>query len=264
MKNHLKVLFVVSLVFIFSCRSSKDLIYLNDAANAEIIKSLPVQNTEHILKNGDILYISIKSINPEVNTLFNPESNMESTTGGAGFQKFTTPSGAYLYGFEIDQDGNLKLPMFGKIKVSGIPTSQAESVVQKRADELLNDAIVKVKLLNFKVTVLGEVRSPGDYYNYNNSMTVIEALAMASGNTDYASIKRVMVLRSLPEGSKTFLLDLNSKEIYSSEAFYLQPNDYIIVQPDKYKYFQLNSQIISISFSSLSILLVTLGLLLRL
>jgi polysaccharide export outer membrane protein len=203
MKNYLRVLFIVSLVFTLSCRSSKDLIYLNDAANAEIIKSLPNQTTEHILKNGDILYVSIKSMNPEVNTLFNPESNMETTNGGAGFQKFTTPSGAYLYGFEIDQDGNLKLPMFGKIKVSGIPTSQVESVVQKRADELLNDAIVKVKLLNFKVTVLGEVRSPGDYYNYNNSMTVIEALALASGNTDFASIKRVMVLRSLPEGSKS-------------------------------------------------------------
>ena len=86
--------------------------------------------------------------------------------------------------------------MLGKINLLGTPISQVESVVQKKADEYLNDAIVKVKLLNFKVTVTGEVRSPGTYYNYNNSITVIEAIALANGNTDFASIKKVMVVRS--------------------------------------------------------------------
>jgi len=244
----------------FSCRSSKDLIFFKDAANNEIIQGSPV---EYILKSGDILYVSIKSMNPEVNTLFNPESNMETGTG-QGFMKFTTPSGAYLYGFEVDVDGNLKLPMLGKIKVSGVPISQIESVVQKKADEFLNDAIVKVKLLNYKVTVLGEVRMPGTYYNYNNTITVIQALAMASGNTDYASIKKVMVVRPSADGNKSYLLDLGSKDIYSSEAFYLQPNDYVIVQPGKNKNFQLNGQAISIFFSSVSMLILTLSFLLKL
>ena len=240
----------------FSCRSSKDLIYLNNAENNEIIKGL---QTEYILKTGDILYVSIKSMNPEVNTLFNPESNMEVSSGSYGFQKFTSPSGAYLYGFEIDNDGNLKLPMLGKINVIGTPISQVESIVQKKADEFLNDAIVKVKLLNFKVTVTGEVRNPGTYYNYNNSISVIEAIALASGNTDFASIKTVMVIRTLPGGNKSYILDLSSKKTYLSEAFYLQPNDYVIVRPDKYKNFQLNSQAYSLIFSSMSILLAVLG-----
>lgn len=250
---------ILSTIFI-SCRNSKELIYLNDAANNEMLKGI---TQEYILKSGDILYVSIKSMNPEVNTLFNPESNMEVGGSGLGFQKYTSPSGAYLYGFEIDNEGNVKLPMLGKIQLLGTPISQVEAIVQKRADEFLNDAIVKVKLLNYKMTVMGEVRNPGTYYNYNNSITVIEAISLANGNTDFASIKNVMVIRKFPEGNKAFMLDLSSKRIYLSEAFYLQPNDYVIVQPDKYKNFQLNSQAYSLVFSSLSILLAVLGFVLK-
>lgn len=254
--HSLFIIVLVSLSTLFSCRSSKELIYLKDAANNEIIHGIP---TEYILKTGDILYISIKSISPEVNVLFNPESGMEVGASGMGYQKYTTPSGAYLYGYELDAEGYINLPMLGKIKINGQTLPQAESLVQKRADEYLKDAIVKVKLLNFKITVAGEVRSPGDYYNYNNSISVMEALAMAGGNSDFATIKNVMIVRPVPEGEKTYYLDLSSKKVYLSEAFYLQPNDYVFVQPDKYKNFQLNSQAYSLFFSSLSLLLAVLG-----
>jgi polysaccharide export outer membrane protein len=263
MQNYLKLLFFLLVLSLVSCRSSQELIYLKDAAHNDLISRLSVQATEHILKACDILYVSIKSINPEVNTLYNPESNMEVSSGGQGYMKYTTPSGAYLYGFEIGPDGFIKLPMLGKILVAEVPLSGVEAIVQKKADEFLNDAIVKVKLLNFKITVSGEVRSPGVYYNYNNNMTVIEAMAMANGNTDFASIKNVMVVRPFPEGSKTYLLDLSSKSSYQSEAFYLHPNDYIIVQPDKYKNFQLNSQAYSLLFSSVSVLIAVLGFVLK-
>lgn len=259
MKNYQMLLLILLLGVLFSCRSSKELIYLKDAANNETIKGLP---TEYVLKTGDILYVSIKSMNPEVNLIFNPESNMEVNTG-QGYQRYTTPSGAYLYGYEVDTNGDIKLPMLGKINVSGILISDVESLVQKKADEYLNDAIVKVKLLNFKITVLGEIRNPNTYYNYNNSITVLEAIAMANGNTDFASIKKVMVVRPIAEGRKTFMLDLSSKSMYSSEAYYLQPNDYVIVQPDKYKNFQLNSQAYSLIFSSISIMLAVLGFVVR-
>lgn len=260
MKKLFSLPLIILLISLFSCKSSKDLIYLKDAGNNEFIKGLP---TEYTLKPGDILYVSIKTSNPEVNALYNPESGMEggttSSMGGYGYQKYSSPSGAYLYGFEIDNDGNIDLPMLGKIKVSGVNLTQVESVVQKRADIWLKDAIVKVKILNYKVTVTGEVRNPGVYYNYNNSMTVIEAIAMANGNTDFAAISKVMVVRPIPDGEKTYLLDLSSKKAYLSEAFYLQPNDYVIVRPDKYKNLQLNSQAYSLMLSSLSVLIAVLG-----
>jgi len=257
MKNSIIFFLIIFLTGLLSCRSSKDLIYLKDAANFETIKDL---STAYILKTGDILYVSIKSISPEVNTLFNPESGMEAgSSSGLAYQKYTTPSGAYLYGFELDANGNITLPMIGKVNVIGVSVNQAESIVQKKADEFLKEAIVKVKLLNFKVAVAGEVKNPGVYYNYNNSINVLEVLALANGNTDFATIKKVMVVRSIPEGKKTFMLDLSTKKAYQSEGFYLQPDDYVMVQPDKYKNFQLNSQAYSLVLSSLSVLIAVLG-----
>lgn len=256
MKNFINFVFVIFLTVLFSCRSSKELIFFKDATKDKIIHGMPA---EYTLKSGDILYVSIKSINPEVNVLFNPESNMEAGSMGQGYNKYTTPSGAYLYGFELDAYGNINLPMLGKILVLGETLTQAQLVVQKKADEFLKDAIVKVKLLNFKFTIAGEVKIPGVYYNYNNSINLMEALAMAHGNTDFASIKKVMVIRPTPQGEKTYLLDLSTKMAYLSEAFYLQPNDFVIVQPDKYKNFQLNSQAYSLVLSSLSVLIAVLG-----
>jgi polysaccharide export outer membrane protein len=256
MKNYLKILLILSVVVFTSCRNVKDLTLIRDVENGEIIKSIPSPNLDHNLQIGDILYISIKSTNPEVNMLFNPESNMEANSYGS-YQKWDSPSGAYLYGNEIDKDGNITLPMLGKIALFGIPVSQVESVIQKKADEYLKDAIVKVKLLNFKITVVGEVSRPGVYYNYNNSITVVQALAMANGGTDYSSIKKVVVVRPVPEGNKSYLLDLRSKDIYLSEAFYLQPNDYVVVQPDKNKNIQLNAALYSMVISSLSLMLLT-------
>ena len=256
MKNHsLLLLLFATILALYSCRSSKELIYLRDSANNDVNHGLP---PEYVLKSGDILYVSIKSINPEVNAIYNPESNAQ----GGGYQdymKYSTPSGAYLYGYEIDSDGNIKLPMLGKLKVAGVNLSQVEAAVQKKADEYLNDAVVKVKLLNFKISISGEVKNPGVYYNYNNAISILEAIAMANGNTDFASIKRVMVIRLVPEGKKTYMLDLSSKKAYLSDAFYLQPDDYIIIQPDRYKNFQLNSQAYSMVLSSLSVMIAVLG-----
>jgi polysaccharide biosynthesis/export protein len=248
----------IILLSLVSCRSSKELIYLNDLADGQKAERLTEKATEHLIKPGDILYVTVKSINPEVNAVFNPEEG-SSGQSSMSYQKFTNPSGAYLYGFEVKPDGQLFLPILGNIQVAGLPQQKIEELVQQKADIYLKDAIVKVKLLNFKVTVLGEVRVPGVYYNYNNTFTVLEALAMANGNTDYASIKKVMVVRPAPDGNTSYLLDLSSKDIYLSEAFYLHPNDYVFVQPDKHKNIQLNSQVFSMTVSSISMLIAILA-----
>ncbi|MGV8093758.1 MAG: polysaccharide biosynthesis/export family protein [Mangrovibacterium sp.] len=255
--------FVILFLLVYGCRSSEELIYLKDVSQEEWMKGLPEDQTAYVVKAGDILYVSIKSMNPEVNTLFNPEEGMQAQSGAYGYQKYTTPQGAYLYGFEVDPNGNLNLPVLGSIPVKGHLQEEIQKIVQERADLYLKDATVKVKLLNYKVTVLGEVRSPGVYYNYNNDFTVLEAIAMANGNTDYATIKRVMVMRPEGGGKRTYMLDLSSKEIFQSQAFYLHPNDYVFVEPDKHKNFQMNSQAISVFFSSLSMMLAVIGLIIR-
>lgn len=248
----------ITTISLFSCRSSKELIYMTDVANNQLINALADTAIEYLIKPGDILYVSIKSMNAEVNALFNPEANME-VTNSASHQKFTTPQGAYLYGFEVNEKGNLTLPMLGDIPVAGNVHSDIEKIVQKQADKFLIEAIVKVKLLNYKVTIIGEVKSPGVYYNYNNNFTVLEALAMANGNTDYANIKNVKVIRPQPNGQNAMVLDLSSGEAWLNKGFYLHPNDYVFVEPDKHKNFQLNSLAYSMVISSVSLLLAVIG-----
>lgn len=258
-----KVLFIFLLAtLLVSCRSSKDLIYLNDMVDARKTQRLAETDTEHLIKPGDVLYISVKSINPEVNAIFNPEDGTGAQSSYS-YQKYTTPQGAYLYGFEVKPSGEVSMPVMGKIMVAGMNQQKIEELIQQKADIYLKDAVVKVKLLNFKVTVLGEVRVPGVYYNYNNTFTVLEALAMANGNTDFASIKKVMVVRPGVDGNTSYMLDLSSKNIYLNEAFYLHPNDYVFVQPDKHKNLQLNSQAYSLVLSSVSLMLAVLGFVIR-
>ncbi len=251
------IITIILSIFLFSCRSSRELIYMNNLNDNEILSTLNDSLTEYIIKAGDILYVSIKSMNADVNALFDPE--MSGSQSYNSTLKFSSPQGAYLYGFEVDDAGTINLPMLGKVKVAGNNQKKAELIVLEKAMNYLNDAVVKVKLLNYKVTVLGEVNSPGVYYNYNKGFTLFEAIAMANGNTDFANIRNVVVLRRQPEGIKTIKLDLSSKEIWSSEAFYLYPNDYIFVEPDKYKNFKLNSQAYSLFFSSVSIILALIG-----
>lgn len=255
-------LFFILLFALASCRSSQELIFLADMADAETTARLAEMNTQHLIKPGDVLYISIRSIDPVLNAAFNPEEGGVAQSGQS-YQKFTTPQGAYLYGFEVNANGDLSMPILGKIQVTGLPQQKIEALVQQKADIYLKDALVKVKLLNYKVTVLGEVRSPGVYYNYNNTFTVLEALAMANGNTDFATIKKIMVVRPGIDGNTSYTIDLSSKNMYLSEAFYLRPNDYIFVQPDKHKNLQLNSQAYSMLLSSVSLMLAVLGFVLR-
>lgn len=257
-----RLLIAVLILCLVSCRSSKELIFLSDMADAQKTERLSENITQHLIKPGDVLYISIKSINPEVNLVFNPDEGI-GAQAGYSYQKFTSPEGAYLYGFEVKSTGEVSLPVMGKIHVAGLPQQQIEELIQQKADIYLKDSQVKVKLLNFKVTVLGEVRVPGVYYNYNNTFTVLEAQAMANGNTDFATIKKVMVVRPGIDGNTSYLLDLSSKDIYLHEAFYLHPNDYVFVQPDKHKNLQLNSQAYSMVLSSISMLLAVLAFAIR-
>ncbi len=255
MRNIIKPLFfiLITIFMLSSCESSKQMIIMRDMQVGKIIHQLPLKETEHILKTGDLLYVNIQTMNPELNILLNPQSGAGSVNNTV--QQYGNPTSAYLNGYEIDSAGYIDLPVLGKVKVGGIPLPQVQAVVQKRADKFLKNPVVNVKMLNFKVTVLGEVNRQGVYYNSENSLTILQAIALAGGSTNTSSIRNVIVIRSFPDGDKAYKLNLLSSKSYNSPGFYLQPNDYVIVHPNKNKNLQLNSQAFSLFFSSISILI---------
>jgi len=259
MNKQLLFIFLVSVLLMTSCKTSKDMICLSNTDDLEVLEGIPGRVSEYIIKSNDNLYVDIQSMSPEVNAMFNPTKGV-GTTGGTS-QNYGQPSSQYLNGFHVHLSGNVNLPIIGKIALAGKSLKQAREIIQLKADEYIKDATVKVKLLSFKITVLGEVKNPGVYYNYNNQMTVLDGIGMASGVTDYGRIQKVLVLRPSNKGSKTFRLDLSNKRFLASEAFFLQPNDVVYVEPDKYKNVKLNSPIYSLFLSTLSTLILVLNIL---
>lgn len=251
---YLSVLLV--LLGLGACKTTKDLVYLRDVEGNEVQVSDTMVVPEYKIKTNDNLYVTIQSLDPEVNQLFMPSQGMNSTGGTQ--QMFGTQSAQYLNGYLVNNAGKITLPILGDVGVAGLTAGEAQGVIQKKSNEYLKNATVKVKLLSYKVTVMGEVKNPGVYYNYNNSLTVLEAVSMANGITDYARINKVLVLRNTAKGSTTYRLDLSSKKLLSSKAFFLQPNDVVYVEPDKYKNVKLNSPLYALMLSSITTLIVLL------
>ncbi len=248
---------IIILFSLFSCKSKKDLIYLQNTSNQEEIAIQAASINNYQIKINDNLFIDIQTLDPEVSKLFNPTKSLGASGGTA--QNFGTSSSQMLNGFEVDIRGDITLPIIGKVKVENLTLDQAQQSLQQKANEYLKDAIVKVKLLSFKYTVLGEVNRPGVYYNYNNLFTVLDAVSEASGETDYSRIKKIKVVRNFNNKGKIYDLDLTQKDFFTSEAYYIQPNDVIYIEADNSKALKINLPLYTMVFSSISTIVLLLN-----
>jgi polysaccharide export outer membrane protein len=161
-------------------------------------------------------------------------------------------SGGYIYGYDVNSEGNIVLPVVGPIKVEGLTLEETRKLLQESADKVFKNSTVECKLLSFKFTVIGEVKIPGTYINYNNYLTILEAIGRAGGVGDYGNRSNVLVVRPVDKGTKTFRLNLQDKNILSSQAYFLLPNDVVIVEPLKQKIFNMNLPTISFIFSAVT------------
>jgi polysaccharide biosynthesis/export protein len=244
-----KWLFLFLIVVLFSsCRSNKDLSYLRDAQNRAIANS-PGTNEEYRLQINDNLYVSVISPNIEMNDLYNPAVVGNQRSINNVWQNI---QGQLVSGYMVEADGTITLPAIGRIPVVGLTIREAENKVKAKAQEYLKDVTAKVRLLNYKVTVIGEVNAPGVYYNYNYEYTVFDALSSAGGITNSAKLDKVLVLRRTKSGSQTYTLNMNSQSALSSPAYFLEPNDVVVVQPSRYKNVQLRLPIYTAAISTVT------------
>jgi polysaccharide export outer membrane protein len=219
------------------------------------INKIAVKPPEYKIKPDDNIYIDIQTMNPEADLMFAPTKS-----GAYGTQaNYGDLTGQYLNGYQVNNHGMIDLPVIGEVHVADKTEEEARSIIQERVAEYYKGTTIKLKILTYKISVLGEVRNPGVYHNYNKYITVLEAISMANGLSDYASVRNVLVIRATPSGDKSYRLDLTRKEVLSSEAYYLLPNDVVYIEPDKYKNFGLNSTVYSMALSAIttSILILT-------
>jgi polysaccharide export outer membrane protein len=251
MKYPPSILLLASLIMV-SCTSQQKLAYLNNLPEAAGEQYFPMSIPDYLIQPRDILYITIKAMTPD-GTIQDFLSSIR--TGTSTYA--SSEAGQYLYGYDVNSDGDIIVPVLGTLKVGGVNLDEARKIVQEAADRQFNNATVECKLLSFKFTVIGEVRAPGTYVNYNNYLTVLEAVGRAGGVGDYGRRDKLMVVRPVAGGTKTFALNLQDKAILSSEAYFLLPNDVVIVEPEPKKIFNLNFPTFSAILATATSLLTT-------
>lgn len=198
----------------------------------------------YLLQAGDVLSIKVQSVQPALSDIFNIQGPQTIATGDPGV--------LYLTGYSVDDTGNITLPTIGQVKVQGLSVEQAQTLVRQKVGAYVRDANVLVKLLSFKVTVLGEVRQPGRYYIYNPQATVLEALGLAGDLTEFGNRQNIKLIRQTPKGSEVVLLDLTDPNILKSPYYYLLPNDALYVEPQKARTARGNANNLGIVFAGIS------------
>lgn len=261
MNNKISVLILVvgTIAGISSCRSPREFTYLQDVSKDQHITGVSNDLKEYTIKPYDNLYVSIKTLNPEVNQLFEGSTSVSGLAAGTE-QMYGSNVSQYINGYQVDPLGTISLPILGTVEVEGLNLKQVKEKIQKKSLEFLKEPEIKVKLLSFKVNVSGEVRNPGVYYSYNEKLTILEAIGMAYGVTENAKVKKVTVIRQTEKGSDTYNIDLSSKTLYASNAYYLQPNDMVYVRPGRNKKLELNTTSYSLFLSTVTTILLAINL----
>ena len=223
-------IFSVCTVMVFSsCVNSRKVTYFNDVPTSEY--RAVIGDLEPILKENDILSISVSSLNPSATEMFNV-SNVAITQSSTAMGTTLQQSG-YL----IDQEGYIRFPFLGKIKAAGLTKKALREEITSRLvnQKFLIEPIVDVRYLNYKVSVLGEVGNPSVLTIPNEKVTLLEALSLAGDATIYAQRDNVLLIREENGVKELTRIDLTSDEIFTSPNYYLKSNDIIYVQPNKSK-----------------------------
>ncbi|WP_370391185.1 polysaccharide biosynthesis/export family protein [uncultured Winogradskyella sp.] len=216
---------VLAIALMYSCGSRRDIVYFQDEPMKEGL-SLS-QPKELIYKTDDILSITIAAEEPESVRPFNltvPSNNVNDASRLMGQQILQT----YL----IDYDGNIDFPVLGKIKVAGLTRPQLTALLTERISIYVNNPIVNVRLVNFTITVIGEVNRPGSFTIQDERITLLEALGLANDLTIYGERKDILVIREVDGEKKFAKVDLRSINAINSPVYYLQQNDVIYVAPN--------------------------------
>jgi polysaccharide biosynthesis/export protein len=229
-----------------SCFSNRNLIYFQDKAYTEKEPTLVERKKiEYRVQPFDVL--SIKVHGPDaISTEF---LNMNSTdNAGRG----TNIPILYLNGYNVNEKGNIEIPTIGELQVKNMTLSEVENMIQSTVDQYLNNATVSVKLVSFKVSVLGEVNNPGQHYIFNGQANILEALALSGDLTRNGNRRNVKLIRQTPEGSQVVLLDLTDPNLIESEFFNMQPNDVLYIEPAKAHTRRINLELMSLVFSGIT------------
>lgn len=190
-------------------------------------KVYPDSSSDYLLRQGDMINISFRSTNENLNKFFS-----DSKENSAGNES---------KGFEVDAAGGFDVPVLGRITAKGKTISQIQDTLQNIIDAKFIDAIISARMMNFDVYFLGETKQSVQNFN-KTSVNILEALAQAGGIEQTGRIKKVMIVRKVAIGHEVFRINLKDRQILTAANFYLKPGDIVYVEPKIFSGVKYNIQ----------------------
>ncbi|GAA5026407.1 sugar transporter [Marivirga lumbricoides] len=293
------ILFVIGTV-LFSCVPNRKIVYLQHPEDPDIgevmesdsfIRSYQLHNKPYELQPEDIISLRIASLTPaefdfvkkyeeqlgQIRKLNQYNQGIENGGGqnmrmqGLGSNGGQENSGLapimldrQQTGFTIDRQGNLELPEIGVVKLEGLSIREAEELIKEKLKDYFETPMIRIQLLSFHFTILGEVNNEGRYTSFDSETSVIDAISLAENLTDFADRSRLKVVRFDGSEAKVYYINTLREDVLAQEGYYLQPNDLIIVPPLRARQTRnyilpATSTIVGVAASTLSLILIILN-----
>jgi len=216
--------FLLLLAPLTSCKTHEKTVYFQSSKSDTLVVSAP--GFTPVFKVDDLLSVVITAEDPESASIYNLPAPTATTNQGY------TIGNAAPYGYLVNARGEISLPIIGKFSVAGKSRMQLEDEIILKLEGQLKNPTVQIQILNFKITVLGDVKSPGTFKVPNERITMLEAIGLA-GDLRMSGVRdNVKVIRDSCGVKKEYQVDLTTNEIFSSPVYYLQQNDVVYVQPN--------------------------------
>jgi polysaccharide biosynthesis/export protein len=221
MKNIFFLLLLSSLLI--GCSFKNQLTYINNVKEDNVSKIN--FSKKNYIEISDILKIDIKTALSEISAAYNNTDKMNSSYNS---------NELILDGYKVEKDSTINYPFLGKITVVGLTTNELAIKLRNMLvkEGQLTNPHVKINKVNSKFTVLGEVETPGTYFNYENQLNIFQALGLAGDLLITAKRKNIKLIRQENGLRKTYEFSLNSDEIFDKPYYFIQSNDVIIIEPN--------------------------------
>jgi polysaccharide export outer membrane protein len=211
---------LVMVLCLASCASKKDVYYFQDIDDRALENSFKFLN----IQPGDILDIQIKALNPESVLIFQRQSALMP-------QQVQLQNRA-IEGYLVGEDGNINLPIIGAVGTSEKTTNSLATELQAALSPYIKNPSVNIRLLNFRVSVLGEVARPGTFTVLEERISIPQALGLAGDLTINGDRNHVLLLRNQDGQKVNQVIDLTKSEFLQSEFYFLKQNDIIYIRPN--------------------------------